>query len=66
MQQRAAVPSPCINLCRIDPVSHWCEGCGRTIDEIVRWGGTDDADRAAVLAQLPERLRTMTDHVERK
>lgn len=50
------IESPCTNVCRIDAASGWCVGCGRTIDEIVRWGATDDADRAAVLAVLPSRL----------
>ena len=50
------IASPCVNLCQMDDVTGWCEGCGRTIDEIVRWGSTDDADRAAVMAELPARL----------
>ncbi|MGA1318970.1 MAG: DUF1289 domain-containing protein, partial [Rubrivivax sp.] len=29
-----AVPSPCINVCRIEPASGWCEGCARTLEEI--------------------------------
>jgi len=37
----------------------WRLGCGRTIDEIARWGSTDDADRAAVMAQLPERMKEL-------
>jgi len=50
------VRSPCTNICRIDDASGWCVGCGRTINEIVRWGGTDDPDRAAVMAELPARM----------
>lgn len=50
------VGSPCVNVCRIDRVSGWCEGCARTIAEITRWGKTDDSDRQAILDQLPERL----------
>ena len=42
------VPSPCINVCRMDDASGWCEGCLRTIDEIVAWGGMADADKRAV------------------
>lgn len=58
------IASPCINLCRIEPDSGWCLGCGRTLDEIARWGTTSDADRARVTAELPARmavLRTQTD-----
>jgi len=53
------VPSPCVNICTMDQATGWCEGCGRTIDEIARWGDADDADREAVMAQLPGRLAEM-------
>jgi predicted Fe-S protein YdhL (DUF1289 family) len=49
------VPSPCINVCRIDRRSGWCEGCRRSIDEIARWPLADDGERRAILAQLSER-----------
>jgi len=50
------IPSPCVNICRIDPASGWCEGCGRTTAEIARWGETNPADRDAVMAELPARM----------
>ncbi|CAG2126694.1 DUF1289 domain-containing protein [Cupriavidus plantarum] len=56
-QQVSPVPSPCINICRMDAATGYCEGCLRTIDEIVAWGGADDATRRAIWAQLPGRLR---------
>jgi hypothetical protein len=41
-----AVPSPCIDVCRIDAGTGWCVGCSRTIDEIAQWAGLDpDAKR---------------------
>lgn len=49
------VPSPCVNICRMHPVSGWCVGCRRTIDEIVAWGRLDDEGKRAVWAQLPGR-----------
>ncbi len=49
------VPSPCINVCRMDAASGWCEGCLRTLDEIAAWGGLDDAERRAVWLALPVR-----------
>lgn len=48
----SAVPSPCINVCRMEPVSGLCEGCYRTLDEIARWGATDDDDKRAILARI--------------
>jgi uncharacterized protein len=29
--------SPCINVCKNDPVTGYCYGCGRTNDEIKSW-----------------------------
>ena len=52
-----AVASPCINVCRIDARTGWCEGCRRTIDEIAAWGGMADEGRLEVLARLDERRR---------
>jgi predicted Fe-S protein YdhL (DUF1289 family) len=53
------VESPCVDICVVDPDSGWCIGCGRTIDEIARWGSTDAADRAAVMAELPARMERL-------
>lgn len=52
---RAAVTSPCIGVCRMDAATGWCEGCLRTIDEIVAWAGASEAQRSAVMAELPAR-----------
>ena len=40
-----AVPSPCINVCRIDAASGLCVGCARTLDEIAAWSSLDDAGK---------------------
>jgi predicted Fe-S protein YdhL (DUF1289 family) len=52
----AVVPSPCISVCRIDASTGWCEGCLRSIDEIVDWSGLDSDERRAVWSQLPRRF----------
>ncbi len=49
------VRSPCTNVCRIDARTGLCEGCRRTVDEITRWPLASEADRAAILAELPGR-----------
>jgi predicted Fe-S protein YdhL (DUF1289 family) len=46
------VPSPCISVCRMDPVTGWCEGCARTIEEIAQWSGMSDEARRRVWAQI--------------
>ena len=43
---RRASPSPCIDVCRMDARSGWCEGCLRTLDEIAAWSTLDDAREA--------------------
>ncbi|WP_233827961.1 DUF1289 domain-containing protein [Paraburkholderia sp. ZP32-5] len=42
------VASPCINVCRMDASTGWCEGCLRTIDEIAGWSSFDDDTKRAV------------------
>jgi predicted Fe-S protein YdhL (DUF1289 family) len=53
----APVPSPCISICRMDAASGLCEGCFRTIDEIVAWGSLPEPGRRAVWAQLASRAQ---------
>lgn len=50
-----AVPSPCVDVCRMHAGTGWCEGCARTIDEIAAWSTLDDAAKRAVWAQLEAR-----------
>jgi hypothetical protein len=49
------IPSPCINVCRMDAATGWCEGCQRTLQEIGAWSGMADAEKRAVWQALPAR-----------
>ena len=51
------VASPCINVCKMDEPSGFCEGCFRTIDEIACWSGATREEKLAVLAKLEPRKR---------
>ncbi|HKQ28542.1 MAG TPA: DUF1289 domain-containing protein [Burkholderiales bacterium] len=51
----AAVLSPCVKVCAMDPARGLCIGCWRTLDEIARWGTMSDSEREAVIAALPGR-----------
>ena len=51
----AGVASPCINVCQMDPVTGWCAGCLRNLDEIAVWSRLDEAGKRAVCAGLPGR-----------
>ncbi len=53
--KEVAVTSPCINVCTLDPATHVCLGCFRTIGEIAAWGAASNAERAAIVAELPRR-----------
>ena len=44
----AAVPSPCVNVCRLD-AQGLCIGCRRTLDEIAEWSRAGDARRREIL-----------------
>ena len=49
------VASLCINVCRMDAATGWCEGCLRTIDEIAAWAALSDADKLVIWDRLGER-----------
>ena len=49
--------SPCVNICRMDAATGWCEGCRRTIDEIAAWSRLSPGEREAVWLKLPGRTR---------
>ena len=43
-----AVASPCNSVCTMNPTSGLCEGCLRTIDEIIAWSTLSDDDKRRV------------------
>jgi predicted Fe-S protein YdhL (DUF1289 family) len=55
----AAIDSPCIKLCTLDPVSGLCLGCGRTLDEIARWSTFSNEERRRVMEELAARLHAL-------
>ena len=58
--------SPCIKTCVIDPLTGLCIGCGRTAAEVGGWIAMSPAERSAVMAALPERLKAMTSRAMRQ
>jgi predicted Fe-S protein YdhL (DUF1289 family) len=63
LQERAAdamamlhdVPSPCISHCIMRESDGLCEGCFRTLPEIVAWAQMDDAQKREVWNELVQR-----------
>jgi len=51
----AVIPSPCINVCRMDPLSQLCSGCFRSLEEIAGWAAAGNAERVAILARVTGR-----------
>ena len=49
--------SPCTKVCTIDQASRLCMGCGRSLEEIARWGGMSEAERLEIMRALPGRMR---------
>lgn len=54
-QPPRAIATPCIKVCVVDGVSGLCLGCYRTLSEIGGWSALSDAEREAVMAELPGR-----------
>ena len=51
----ALAPSPCISVCRMDAGSGLCQGCYRTIDEIIAWGRQSDREHRVVWKKIMHR-----------
>jgi hypothetical protein len=54
------IPSPCVSLCKINRDTELCEGCRRTLDEIVAWGSAGDAYKIEVWRKI-ELRKTSSD-----
>lgn len=47
--------TPCVKICKIDPVTAICTGCARTLAEIAGWARFTDAERGRIMAELATR-----------
>jgi len=55
MSAPRSIATPCIQVCVVDGASSLCLGCFRTLSEIGGWSALSDAERAAVMDDLPAR-----------
>jgi len=46
-----SIESPCVDVCELDS-DFVCIGCGRTIDEVLKWPKYTDEQKKAVLDRL--------------
>jgi predicted Fe-S protein YdhL (DUF1289 family) len=51
--------TPCVNICVLDEATGTCMGCGRTLAEIAEWAAISDAERRAIMAALPARMKRL-------
>ncbi|MBL8770427.1 MAG: DUF1289 domain-containing protein [Phenylobacterium sp.] len=51
----APIRTPCIKVCVVDGESGLCLGCYRRLNEVAAWTRFTDAERDAILAELPDR-----------
>ena len=49
------IATPCVKVCVVDGESGLCLGCQRTLTEVAGWARLSDAERAAIMAELPAR-----------
>lgn len=54
-ERQTPVPSPCVSLCKMSPDTGYCEGCLRTIDEIMAWSTASDDFKRTVWAEIHRR-----------
>jgi prolyl-tRNA editing enzyme YbaK/EbsC (Cys-tRNA(Pro) deacylase)/predicted Fe-S protein YdhL (DUF1289 family) len=50
------VPSPCSSVCRMNEVTRLCDGCYRTIDEILQWSSADDQVKRTIWSRIAQRV----------
>ncbi|HZZ13141.1 MAG TPA: DUF1289 domain-containing protein [Paraburkholderia sp.] len=51
-----AVPSPCVDICKLDGKTGFCLGCVRTRDEIRGWKTMEDDARQRIVDDAPRRV----------
>lgn len=54
VKEQESVKSPCIGFCRVE--SNICQGCGRTLDEVSRWGMMTSDEKSKVAKSAQKRL----------
>ena len=49
------IVTPCIRVCVMDSSDGHCQGCRRTLDEIMNWNAYSHAQRLEIIARLDSR-----------
>ena len=53
------IVSPCINICKTDPISGYCYGCNRNSEEKIKWKdkNTDEEWKLENLKEIRSRMK---------
>jgi predicted Fe-S protein YdhL (DUF1289 family) len=51
----APIKTPCVKVCVVDGESGLCLGCYRRLPEVAKWSSFTEAEREAIMAELPSR-----------
>ena len=51
----APIKTPCVKVCVVDGESGLCRGCYRRLNEVAGWARLTEAEREAIMAELPSR-----------
>jgi uncharacterized protein len=49
------IKTPCVKVCVVDGETGLCMGCYRQLNEVAGWAKLTDAEREAIMAELPSR-----------
>ena len=60
MQSDVKVTSPCNNHCIMNSSNNYCDGCLRTIEEIIHWSVYSDEEKKQVLQKVERRKTSLT------
>ncbi len=52
--------SPCTGTCTLDSLTRLCQGCARTMDEIMAWPSASAAKKHAILAAIDQRRQSVS------
>jgi predicted Fe-S protein YdhL (DUF1289 family) len=51
------VASPCVKACKINAETNLCNGCLRTLDEIIVWSKASNTVKLAIWSKIEERKK---------
>jgi predicted Fe-S protein YdhL (DUF1289 family) len=60
------IVTPCISVCKLDPITQKCSGCNRTAEQIRMWSRYTDEQRLAIMRELGYGIRMSREEYNRR